>query len=483
MIKFIFIVTALLLPCRLAEAKDIADQYFNALEQTPSVSMDLKNTALVDVLRVFSKQSGMNFVAADDIADKRVTLFLDNVPIKEALNRILQAHRLTYETLPNSNIFVVKAKGDDMVTRVYNLKYATVSSSKLNTASANNTGDGLTSGSSSLSTGASGASARGSLVTVLRSVISKEGSITEDARTNSLVITDTANRFPAIEATIAKLDVPIVQVMIEVEMLDISKTTSDLMGAKFGNEPFKITGGVRDVIYPWNQNRLERKGDYAPTEQYTAGKIDASGMQLTLNFLKTQTDTRSLAKPRLMTLDNETAQIRISTNEAIGETSVEGGQSGNISTQAERVQTGVFLTVTPQVNLETQEILMSVSPKVIEARRGATFSKEYRDPEERGSQSMLMVKDGETIVLGGLLRENNANTITKVPFFGDLPLIGAAFRHKNKSGDQRELIIFITPHIIGSKERYQRPVQYQDPAQMQRSFEMDALLDKIENTR
>src|SRR3989338_5669699 len=118
-----------------------------------------------------------------------------------------------------------------------------------------------------------------------------------------------------------------------------------------------------------------------------------------LQLLKTETDTKSLARPRILTLNNETAQIRISTNEAIGLKTSQTSAGGNLSTQtleAERSKTGISLTVTPQANLATGNIKMAISPKVIQARQGATFSGQtFRDPEERGTQAILEVPDGD----------------------------------------------------------------------------------------
>ena len=94
--------------------------------------------------------------------------------------------------------------------------------------------------------------------------------------------------------------------------------------------------------------------------------------------------------------------------------------------------------------------MMAIAPKVIIARTGATFGgTTFRDPETRGAQSILRVKTGDTIIIGGLMREDTSKTITKVPILGDIPLLGAAFRHRDESVKERELMIFITPHIVG----------------------------------
>src|SRR3989338_1859240 len=100
------------------------------------ISMDFKSANLNDVLKIFSQQSGLNFIVAQEIADKNISLYLDKVPVEQALDRILQANNLTYEIQAGSDIFIVKPLSTPektLQTRVYWLKFATVESSKLNT--------------------------------------------------------------------------------------------------------------------------------------------------------------------------------------------------------------------------------------------------------------------------------------------------------------------------------------------------------------
>ena len=270
-------------------------------------------------------------------------------------------------------------------------------------------------------------------------MLTQDGKIIEDSRTNSLIVTDIPVQFPLIEQTIARLDVRIPQILIEVEMLDISKITADLIGAKFGDTPFTFAGAERDTLYPFDRNKAMANvgksanqgfefGDVG--DEYRVGTLSFAGLNLTLQFLRTQSDTKNLARPRIMTLNNETAEISIKTNEAIGIASVTTSSEGtsNSISQAERVKTGVFLRVTPQADVENGEITLAIEPKVIQARTGQTFgSQTFKDPEERGTKSILRVPDGDTIILGGLLRTNLEETKTSVPLLGKLPILGAAF--------------------------------------------------------
>ncbi len=470
-------------------AVNLTESKFVDPEYSKKISMDFKKAQLNDVLKIFSQQSGLNFIAGQDIANKEITLYLDNVPVEEALERILNANSLTYEIQPGSDIFIVKPVQKpeiEMVTRVYSLKYATVATSKLNSTIAISSGSSTTSSASATTTTATGSTA--GIISAIKAVLSKDGTIVEDPRTNSLIITDVPSQFPTIEQTITKLDVPIPQILIEVEMLDISKLTGEQIGLKYGATPVTFTGGKRSHFYPWDQNDLIRSGRVtldSSTPEFKTGTIDASGLSFILQFLKSQTDTKNLARPSILTLNNETAEIKISTNEAIGLTTQTNASQGGLSSQAvqaERVQTGVFLTVTPQANLLTSEITMAIVPKVIQARTGATFEgKTFKDPEERGTQSILRVKSGETIILGGLLRVDKQKTITKLPILGDLPLVGGAFRHKDDSDQERELIIFITPHIVSEETLAKKSLTVYQPLDREQDIPASRL-EEIEKT-
>lgn len=439
-------------------------------EYSKTISMDFKNASLNDVLKIFSQQSGLNFIAATEVADKTVTLYLDQVPVEEALERILSANDLTYEIDHASNIFVVKkvsAPTNELITRVYRLKHATVPSSKLNKTIIISAGDDDEESTSSLSSDEGDDAKDIGIVGALQAILSESGTIIEDPRTNSLIITDVPQRFTVIEQTLARLDIRSPQILIEVEMLDVAKENIDQLGVKFGSGSiFSFTGGSKQSIYPFNIDDATNAVD-VPTLEYGVGNIDFSGFTIDVEALRTATDTKSLARPRILTLNNETAQITIKADEVIGleTTSTAVGSSGaSSSLEAERVATGVFLKVTPQANIYTGEIMMAIEPRVIEAKKSkGAFGNNFRDPEERGTKSILRIFDGDTIVIGGLLRTDESRTDTKVPFLSKLPVVGRAFKHDDDAVSERELIIFITPNIV-KDSKSDRPTNYSPKA-------------------
>lgn len=459
---FSLVNSILLFLCYPALSLDIEDLYYHTDNAIPHkvVSMDFKQAALNDVLKIFSQQSGLNFIASSDIADKTIDLYLDNVPVEEALERILFANDLTYELKPNSNIFVVKQLNkpqQTLITRVYHLKHATVPASKM--VKQIDEDEDEEGGSAAQGGESEEEEETGGIIEAVQSVLSPDGTVVENPRTNSLVVTDLPEIFPYVEDTISRLDIRIPQILIEVEMLDVTKNTAELLGAKFGNTPFQFQGASFTDILPFehvpSDAPVEITGEDGDSEpRYTVGTLSYAGLTVALQFLRTQTDTRNLARPRILTLNNETAEIQISSQEAIGTeiTSFGEGAAAQTTTEAERFPTGVFLKVTPQANVQTGEITMVVEPKVVETIVNKN-NPSFVDPEERGSKSVLRIQNGDTVILGGLLRTQVDDIRTNVPILSKIPLLGMAFRHKDKQAGERELIIFLTPHILNEQTK------------------------------
>lgn len=464
----------------IAELSADVSESFNDSDSKITISLDFKDASLKDILKLFSMQSGLNFISSENVQDRKVTLFMDKVPLEKAMDKLFRANNLTYELDKNSRIFIVKDLGKpeaETITKVFYLKFASVSSSSLLGELGNSVSSGTTggkSGSKSSSSSSSSSSQEGrwkvadsaGITSVVTKLLSKDGIVIEDYRTNSLIVMDTPKRIDVIGKTIAAIDVPVPQVMLEVEMLDVSKGLVDRMGIKYnGGNPFtmSLSDMVRYTKFPWaalipkgeSVNKADGTnfpGMYVPTT------LTLDSVSILVDFLKTQTDTKSLARPRILTLNNETAEIKITTNETIGiNSTVSTGAASVTAFTAERTETGVHLRVTPQINLETGEVTMFIVPTVKDTNTstfptgdsGILASTFFKDPEERSTKSVIRVKDGETIIMGGLIRHDKSETITKVPFFSDIPLMGRFFKHRSREKDrERELLVFITPKII-----------------------------------
>ena len=427
------------------------------------VSLDLEDAKLVDVLKMLSQQTNLNFISTEAIKDRKLTLYMDQVPLKEAMDIIFKANNLAYDYFPDSSIFIVKEMGKptmELVTKVYQLKYVRVLSTRLqkeieNTIEAQNQGGGT--GSSRTDTKKTG------IKQAVEGVLTAAGKVTEDPITNSLVVVDVPAQFPVIDEVIAKLDVPIPRVMIEVEMLDVSKSHLDQMGFYYANGLYgAVAGAARSTSFPftsqiWRTNptgqnpRTSGAGIAAPV----LGIIDLTNFTAVMQFLAEDTSTKFLARPKIMTVSNETAEINLTVNEAIGLTTTTS-EGGNITQNIEREETGTKLRVTPQVNPNTQEITLFVEVFNRESvnsglKTSSLTAGEIKNVEERGTKNMMRLKNGETLYIGGLIRKKEKEIITKIPLLADIPIVGRLFRFKDKPGEDnvdRELLVFLTPRLM-----------------------------------
>ncbi|MCM8832110.1 MAG: hypothetical protein NC918_07970 [Candidatus Omnitrophica bacterium] len=451
------------------------------------ISLDVEGAKLVDILKMLSQQSGFNFVSTEAVRDRKLSLYLDKVPLKEAMDIIFSANNLSYDYYPEANIFVVKEMGKpsvELMTKVYPLKYVRVTYSRLQKEIVNKIEKDYQtqSGASAEASGGGGeekAGGRG-IKDAIKKLLTEFGKITEDPLTNSLIVTDVPSRFPMIDEVIKKLDVPLPMVVIETEMLDVSKKTIDKLGVNWPSAlvhlgvtgtrwtrfPFgrETTSGSNDLMSfekgSFSGDILSRVGfENLPANRFSPTVLTIIGTDLVLNYLKSFSDTKSLARPKIMTMANEAAEIKITTNEAIGVSRTESTVGGGTQTfTIEREETGTRLRVTPQVDIDTGEITLFVE-MVVKGANDSEFqvvtnigSGYVKNPEERSATAVARLKDGETLLLGGLIKNDQSIQRTKLPLFGDIPLIGKFFSWKYKNNNERELLVFLTPRIV-SKDK------------------------------
>lgn len=451
---------------RYASAQASPEEFLDEKAQV-KITLDLQDASLRDVLKMLSVQSGLNFISSEAVAERKLTLYMDNVPLKEAMDKIFKVNNLSYELDQENRIFLVKDWGMpslELDTRIYFLKYVRVTNSRLN--------QGISAAGSSAGSSASGsATSSNGLRDSLNMVISEHGKITEDPATNCIIIKDMPSKFTVIEQVIAKLDVPIPQVMVEVEILDVAKSAVDTLGIKWPQSlaQLDMTNAGRVTGFPFATSNKAFNPQGTTLTQSTTGAWTVSSWaashfgpsifslvntQLALDMLKTRDDTKFLARPKLFMLNNETAELRLSSDEAIGSLTTTQGQgtAATTTTSAERATTGVTLQVTPQISMATGEITMVISPSIKETVAGLQLgTQQTKDVEERSIKSTIRIKDGETVIIGGLIRNKKVLSTSKVAFFGDIPIIGALFRHKDTTGSKdREILVFLTPKIMNN---------------------------------
>ncbi|MCK9614787.1 MAG: hypothetical protein M0R48_04680 [Candidatus Omnitrophica bacterium] len=461
------VLSLLLIPLNISFSQDnIYGDYLVSGTQK-LISLDLEGAKLIDTLKMLSQQTGLNFVSTEAVKERTLTLYLEKVPLKEAMDIIFKANNLTYEYYPDANMFVVKEMGKptiELMTKVYHLKYVRIRSSRqqkeINVIMEPQSPTGTSGSSSSTSDNSSGSDSSSEetdkkdsgIKNTIKNILTEFGKVSEDPITNSLIVVDVPAQFPIIDEVIRNLDMPVPKVMIEVEMLDVTKGLVDQIGFKYGqtlgSNDFQAVynGPLRSTAFP-----LE-KFVKTPAQTFTYGTLDIQTFNMYIQALSTDTTTKILARPKILTLSNETAEINLTTNEAIG-INTTTTETGVQTSTTERTETGTKLRVTPQVNKDTGEITLFVevfnrtaTNSDLTLTTGATGK--IKNPEERGARTVLRLANGETLLLGGLIKNNSTKTISKVPFLGDIPFIGNMFTYKDDNRSERELLVFMTPKIV-----------------------------------
>ena len=292
--------------------------------------------------------------------------------------------------------------------------------------------------------------------------------ITADENTNSLVIVASPEAFQILQQVIGKLDIRRKQVFVEVVIMEMaSEDTMDLgMSYHTGVPGDSATGILSSQVGPSSLGvstdllsgvAMGVYGDSISIDTQ-AGPLDIPAFGVVVSALQANSSVNILSTPNVMTLDNEEAEIVVGRN--VPFPTSQGRDSNNnpiISFQREDV--AITLKVTPQIN-ESDYVTMEVYQEVTEIEESAASGSDLTasggpTTSKRTADTTVLVKDNQTVVIGGLMSTTETEVETKVPVLGDLPLVGVLFRSKSTTTRKTNLLIFLTPHVIDTPEDLQ----------------------------
>ncbi|MFQ6116383.1 MAG: secretin and TonB N-terminal domain-containing protein, partial [bacterium] len=383
-------------------------------------------------LRLLAKQSNLNIITSQDVTGK-VTVSLSNVTVKDALDNIVRANG--YDYIVAGEVIVVKPMEKfqvrDLQTKIYRLKYVDATNLK-----------------SALS---QILSKRAKIQVFYQDFHLAEGEKavgqTKDKkkRSSMLIVTDTPNNIQQVDALVAELDVPTAQIMIEVKLIEIAPRHEDKLGIDWSKT---INAQIfQEVLLP--SGKTNRFSAEVPINggSINYGTLSFSQYNAVIDFLNSYTKSKLISNPRILAMDNQEAVISVGTTVPIPQINRGVGGQGDVVTFDYR-EVNISLRVTPHVG-DDSTITLFVNP-VIEEITGEVVAGENRAPitSKREVETVVKVKSNETIVIGGLIKENTIETLDKVWLLGDVPLIGNLFRHKERSKQQTDLLIFITPRLL-----------------------------------
>ena len=441
------------------------------------LSLNFQNIEVRSVLQVIADFTGKNIVASDTVTGN-ITLRLKDVPWDQALDIIMKNKGLDKRVSGNvisiapADELVAKEKAaltaeqekeglEPLRTEVFTLKYQKAEDFKkiLNGGDESGGGGG----------GAQGARNR---------ILSQRGSVNHDPRTNTIFVQDTAKKLEEIQSVINKVDVAVKQVMIESRLVIADDRFAKSLGARFGVTQTGTPGSSLATVSGTLGNRFTQSSATTLTQGTHNGSIqtvtdggniltssdglpdlmsnlpvsNAFGsfalslfklsantlLNLELSALESDKRGKVVSSPRVTTANQQKASIASGTKIPYLQASSSG------ATNISFIDATLSLDVTPQITPD-EKIIMELEVK--KDRVGQVF---FGTPsiDTQNVKTNVLVANGETAVLGGIYELTERNDVDKVPFFGDLPVVGHAFKRRTKQEDKTELLIFITPKIM-----------------------------------
>ena len=454
------------------------------------VTFNFQDIPVRSVLQLLADVSNLNIVASDSVQGN-VTLRLVNVPWDQALDVILRAKGLAKRQ--NGNVVWVApqtelAKYEENIAeaRQKQLDSAQLVTDyiPINYGSASQIAELLTSGAKTGNVGGGGGS------NTDRGFLSSRGSVSFDERTNTLLVNDTPEKVQEIRQLVSVLDRPVKQVLIESRLVIATDNFTRELGAKLGIGGFHLGqnskhaqfygGGINDnngagigtseksvtdywnslnggsqsngVTYPSGLN-VNLPSTTTGTSGFAIGILGRDYL-LNLELSAAQQEGRSetISQPKVVTANNQPATIQ--QGQQIGYLTFQNsGAGGGAGTATVQFKNAVLeLDVTPTITSDNRVFMKlkvikdAISQLVPNPGGGFVPQIDHREID-----TSVLVGNGQTVVLGGVYEFQNEHDVTKVPFLGDIPILGALFRNKKNINNKAELLVFITPHILGQE--------------------------------
>lgn len=429
------------------------------------LSLEFQDVSVRTILEVLGQHTNTNIIASDSVSGN-ITLRLINVPWDQALDIILKSKNLDKRV--NGNVIWV-APAEELQAQEQaqlqalqkNKELAPLRTEfiRLNYAQADQLRQMIESRRSATNDSGNG------------SLLSPRGTVTIDARTNTLIVQDTAEIISNIRELVNKLDIPVRQVMIEARIVSANDGFSKEMGVKWGilsNGVHKnrdlLVGGSQQTLWDlkkYDMQTITVNGQSISYPEYTitrpdnlnvnlgtvadpAGRIafgllSISDLLLDLELSAMQADNKGevISSPKVLTADKQTAKVMSGTQIPYQEAAASGATSTSFVEAALSLE--VTPNITPDGRIGMQLNIENGSPTIV---NGATAV------AKDSIQTNVVVDDGQTVVLGGVFKNNITNGVTKVPFLGDIPYIDRFFKRTSKTNTKEELLIFITPKLV-----------------------------------
>ncbi len=389
------------------------------------ITLDAEDASLPSVLKILAEKGDLNIITGTGVTGGRVTIHMKDVPVDQAVNLVVRAAGLAYERIGNSILVAQPGtlkEETGLSSYVVDLKYADASDVK----------------------------------EALKSI---SAAIQVDKGGNRLVVVTSPRIISEIEEIVRVMDVPAKQVTIEARIIEVSTDAAKKLGIdwdQLNRQGFVIIegephgsssiGGFPDSV-SWFRNTSGRKDLFNARELWRQGYA----WRTAIDFLVRDGNARVLATPRIATLNGREASILIGSRIpfTVTGTVFAGGGAAPVE-RVEREEVGIKLRITPLINADGY-ITTQITPEVSSVVGFQGRNNDLPVVATRQASTTVRLKDGSTVIIGGLLSEEKTTEMTKIPVLGSIPGIGVLFRHHSVTTTKRDLVIEVTPRIMAEQ--------------------------------
>ena len=456
------------------------------------ISLDLRGMDIIDTLKFLGKQGDLNIVATRSVAGK-VTLFLNEVVIRDILEIILLTNKLAFEKKGDVIIVMTEAEYEALhgqkytnnkITKTLTIKYA--DTKKVGVILGNlkssvgkvivdpatgiviliDTVDKIREMERAVKlvdlptvnriiptvteifelNYAKVADIKAEITAALTADI---GNLRVDERTNKLVVTDLPHNMKLIKDLVVAFDAKTRVVLIEAKILEITLNDDFAMGVDWSKIFGSTKGLTFDGSFPFTSPDSTSSSLAVDIGTFAADKYDFA-----IDLIKDVGKLQILSSPHIVVVNNQEAKFMVGTREAYVTSTVTTGEVTTTTAESvEFIDVGVTLYVTPTINKDGF-VRMHIKPEISSVIDTLETTEGNQIPivSTANVETDVLVKDNRTIIIAGLIKETDTDDMSKVPLLGDIPIFGAAFRQTSNLSERRELVIFLTPHIISGEE-------------------------------
>jgi type IV pilus secretin PilQ/predicted competence protein len=381
------------------------------------ITIDADNSSISEVLKVLADRGRLNIVTGPGVTEGRISIHIKDVPVDQAVNLVVRAAGLAYERIGNS-ILVADSRylkeETGLSSYTVDLKYADAVSVK----------------------------------EALKDLCDK---VQVDQGGNRLIVVTSPRVISQIRDVVRTIDVPTQQVMLEARIVEVGTDAAKKLGidwALINRQTVTVVEGHLDSTVS-RPGQLPTSIGFIPlANKFLPFNRQAYTMTAALDLMISDGTARVLATPRIATLNGKEANMLIGRRipYEVSQT-VFAGNAAAPTTTVEKEEVGVKLRITPLINADGY-ITTVISPEVSTV---VGFNGQFQDlpiVATREATTTVRLKDGDTVIIGGLLEDDETRTVTKVPLLGDIPLIGVLFQHIDTEHQKNDLVIQVTPRIM-----------------------------------